>query len=304
MVCLNIIPMTRTSSIPDDMSEDLSKAVDDINISNKSVFDIIPDGLDNEELKLRVSSSIDDLSSTKQSLSHASCSDKYTSLKSSISSGLDYNILFYKQLLGILNSLTSTDVYESEKNLQKYDDMACKLYSKASPLKVYYFENDNRALAFLYNSLNKLSLNNRDAKLSREKNNNFLMALDSIYTDFKKCHINFTPYLEKYNSKSYNYDKLMEDINADQSSLDSLIQRIYALAIPSDGYNVYENLKDVLNCYRSYLNTIQLDLSKSAISNDSSSLENSNSKKEDVDYSIKQYEDSLSEYKSMLDSKK
>lgn len=300
ILVVTLFPMVNKNKIPKELSS-LSELVDDINLSNKYVFDVVEDDLSNPEISLRIPSAIDDLNSIQEKISSIDVPEKYSDIVSSLSSGIKSNILFYRQFSAILNNLKGKDLEESQNNLKNYQESACESYNNISPFKIYFFNGDNKKLSALYSSIDTLRISNRDTQLNEEKNKTFILSFERIITEFSSINKDFSPYIEKWQKNTCIYDSLIDDIEKCQNSLDTLSGKIYALAIPNEATASYEDFKQVIAAYRDYLNAVQLDLSKSTLnSKDENFFENSESKRESVNTCIEKFKTTLKKYKDNL----
>lgn len=297
---VTLLPMVTENKVPEELTP-LSTLVDDVNLSNNDVFSALDNDLSNPEISTRILSSIDDLTSIHEKISSIDISKEHSDIASNLSSGIESNILFYKQLSGILNNLKGRDLEESEENLKKYEKLACEAYSKVSPFKVYFFNENNEKLSALYSSIDSVRMTNRDDQMKEDKNKTFILSFEKIITEFSSINKDFSPYIDKWRNDNYSYDALIDDLDKCQNSLDTLSKDIYTLSIPNEANSIYEDFKQVLASYRDYLNAVQLDLSKSTLnSKDEKFFENSKSKEEAVESSVEKFEKSLKVYKDNL----
>lgn len=297
---VTLFPMMTKNKIPKELSP-VSTLIDDINLSNKYVFDLSYNDLSNPELSMRVLSAIDDLSDVKDNISSIDVPTKYSDLVLNLSNGIDSNILFYRQFSAILNNLKGKDLDESKENLKKYEKATYESYRKLSPFKVYFFNGSNEKLSSLYSSIDSIRMSNRNEQIKEEANKTFMMSFEKITNDFSSINKDFSPYVEKWRNNSYSYNSLITDLDKCQTSLDNLSRDIYALSIPSEASQIYEDFKQVIASYRDYLNAVQLDLSKSTLnSKEERFFENSISKREATNSALEKFQQSLDEYKDNL----
>lgn len=297
---ITLFPMVTKNKIPKELSP-VSTLIDDINLSNKYVFDVSDNDLSNPEISMRVLSAIDDLNAIKDKISSIDVPEKYSDLVSNLSNGINSNILFYRQFAAILNNLKGKDLDESKENLKNYENAAYEAYSKISPFKVYFFNGSNEKLSSLYKSIDSIRMSNRNEQIKEESNKTFIMSFEKIITDFSSINKDFSPYIEKWRNSSYSYNSLITDLDKCQTSLDNLSRNIYALSIPSEASQIYEDFKQVIASYRDYLNAVQLDLSKSTLnSKEEKFFENSSSKREAANSALEKFKQSLDDYKDNL----
>ncbi len=294
---LTIFPMLSGNKLPDTLKP-LDSYVTKINSINDHTLKSLNKDLLKEENKISLEKAVDSLTTVKSNIDTLSIASEHKDLKDNLSSGLNANILFYRQLLGILNNPKGKDLKDSKNNLKNYETSACSLYKNTSPLKIYFFNGDNEVLANLYLALTNLESSNRDSALSVENNKVFMVSFENIIDRLMSLNTNFDPYIEKCRNKTYSYDALMKDIDNNLNSLDSINIDVYSLSVPKDASFTYDNFKDVISSYKIYLSSFQQDLYKDMSSVGKESFENSTSKKEELDLILQRFKDSLKNYKN------
>ena len=216
--------------------------------------------IDIDYAKKQLPKIINALSVFRDNLLNSRPTTKYKKDNDNLKSGLDKNLLIYKQTLSILNNPSENDVETSMENLKAFRNDCINFYS--------LIDVDNASI-----SLPKISLSfidnvldysdtavmvKKETDIKSRQNQEFINNIDELSTDFLNAKTNLYSYIIKVRKKEMSYNNLSTLIDDDFSKL-SKVQSIFSiLTVPTSAIPTYESFKVLLNNYENYLSDFKL----------------------------------------------
>ncbi len=205
---------------------------------------------------------IKDLSSIRDALVSSQPSTKYKKEHENLKSGLDKNLLIYRQTLAILNNPSGKDVEISMDNLKTYRNDCMNFYSLINihNIKISLPET---SLTFVDNVLNysysALRIR-KETDIKSQQNLEFINNIDGLSSEFLNAKTNFYSYIIKVRKKEMSYDDLLLEVNDNFTKLNEVQTKFRGLSIPPSAIPTYETFKALLEMHEDYLRDFKLAL--------------------------------------------
>ena len=203
---------------------------------------------------------INELSVFKDDLLNSEPTTKYKNDNNNLKSGLDKNILIYRQTLAILNSPSGNDVETSMENLKAYRNDCINFYSlidvHSAPISL-----PKISLTFIDNVLDYSDaavMIKKETDIKSLQNEEFISNIDSLSTTFSNTKTNLYSDIIRVRKKEISYDTLSLLVDNDFSQLNKFQAAFKILNVPTSAIPTYESFKIVLDKYESYLGDFKL----------------------------------------------
>lgn len=220
--------------------------------------------IDIEKAKDTLPSVINSLINVNKELENYNGNFRYKVTFNSLKSGLDNNILMYKQLLTILNNLESTDINSSMKNVIMYKNNCDKYYSSIrSSNRSFGLPKDSTILttnASAYVS-NFITLK-KDTDISNTQNMEFVNNLNNILKNFNSIKVDLSYYAKSARENAISYDSAVAKVQINKDNFNNLMQQFSQINVPVSQIKIYINFKNVFDDYNSYLDSFSSALNK------------------------------------------
>ncbi|MPQ33668.1 hypothetical protein E4V42_19845 [Clostridium estertheticum] len=241
---------------------DVNKNVSQFN-SNKTI--------DVDYAKKQLPKIINDLSVFKANLSNSQPTTKYKKDNDNLKSGLDKNLLIYRQTLAILNNPSGNDVETSMENLKTFRNDCINFYSLIDVHNAS-ISLPKISLTFIDNILDYSDtavMIKKETVLKSRQNQEFISDIDGLSTDFLNIKSNLYSYTIKVRKKEMSYYNLSKLVDDDFSKLNNLKSTFKILTVPTSAIPTYESFKILLDKYESYLSDFKI-----AMTNENSKTSN------------------------------
>ncbi|MBU3178216.1 hypothetical protein KPL47_17965 [Clostridium estertheticum] len=230
---------------------DINKNVSEFN-SNKTI--------DVDYAKKQLPKIINDLSVFRANLLNSQPTTKYKKDNDNLKSGLDKNLLIYRQTLAILNNPSGNDVEMSMENLKTFRNDCINFYSLIdvhnAPISL-----PKISLTFIDNILDYSDtavMIKKETVLKSRQNQEFIRDIDGLSTDFLNVKSNLYSYTTKVRKKEMSYYNLSKLVDDDFSKLSNLQSTFKILTVPTSAIPTYESFKILLDKYENYLSDFKL----------------------------------------------
>ena len=210
---------------------------------------------------------IKDLSTFKFALSSSQPSSKYINDHENLKSGLDNNILIYRQALAILNNPSGPNATEYSTNLKSYRNDCMNFYSLIN-IKNIKIDLPQTTLTFIDNVLNdsyKALMMKKEDDIILQQNQEFISKINDLSKSFLDVKINYYSYVLKVRKKDMTYDELLLLVEDNFTKLSKLQTDFENLSIPASTLPTYEAFTQLLDMYENYLRDFKLALTSEKI---------------------------------------
>ena len=203
---------------------------------------------------------IDELSVFKDNLLNLNPTAKYKGDNDNLKSGLDENLLIYRQTLAILNNPYANNVEASMENLKTYRNDCINFYSLVDVHNTS-ISLPKISLSFIDNVLDYSDtavMIKKETDIKSQQNQEFISNIDSLSTDFSNTKTNLYSYIIRIRKKDMSYDNLSMLVDDNFSKLSKFQVAFKILTVPPSAIPTYESFKIVLDKYESYLSDFKL----------------------------------------------
>jgi hypothetical protein len=210
---------------------------------------------------------IKDLSKFRYNLLNSQPSSKYRNDHENLKSGLDNNILIYRQTLAILNTPFSPDIDEFSTNLKTYRNDCMNFYSLIN-IKDIKINLPQTTLTFIDNVLNdsyKALMIKKEDDIKSQQNQEFISKIDGLSKNFLDVKINYSSYVLNLRKEDMSYDELLLLVDNNFTKLSNLRANFKNLSIPASTLPTYEAFRPLLDMYENYLRDFKLALTSEKI---------------------------------------
>jgi hypothetical protein len=223
--------------------------------------------IDIDYAKEQLPNVIKDLSNLRDGLATSEPSSKYKKDHENLKSGLDKNLLVYRQSLAILNNPSGSDVEKSMANLKTYRNDCMNLYSLVDihNLKI---ELPNTCLTFIENVLNYSSsavMIRKETNIKLQQNQEFISNIDDLSKNFSDAKTNYYSSVIKARKKDISYDELLSQVENNFIKLSAIQTKFKSLSIPPTAIPTYEAFKILLSMHENYLKDFKFALSSEKV---------------------------------------
>ena len=256
------------NKVYDSYETTLVTSINSINEINKNIAQFNSNQtIDVNFAKEQLPNIIKDLSNLRDDLANSQPSSKYKKDYENLKSGLDKNLLVYRQTLAILNNPSGKDVETSMENLKTYRNDCMNFYSLINIHNIKISLPDT-SLTFIDNVLNysysALRIR-KETDIKAEQNQEFISNIDALSNDFLKVRTNFYSYVIKIRKKEMSYDDLLTEVNDNFGKLNKVQADFKNLSIPPSAIPTYEAFKSLLGAYENYLRDFRLALTSEKV---------------------------------------
>lgn len=191
-------------------------------------------------------------------------SEKYANDYENLINGVKSNILIYKQVLSITESIENIDgktLNKSLKDLDKCINDTLNFYSQIS-IRNVKIDLPNETLNFLNsfkNQVQKQAKATISTKVTKLETTNFIEYLNDItikFNNLKKDYINDI----RKGLDVKGYSALINEISDDETSLNILKSNLSILSVPNHANIVFDNFCKTLDDYNYYLENLRYNL--------------------------------------------
>jgi hypothetical protein len=235
---------------------DIKAIVTKINEVNNSTSDLLKgQTIDLEKIKKEMPDKIDTLSKQKEELSSMATTDTYKKNHDNLISGVDKNILIYRQIDAIVRNPQGKDVGKAGEDLQKFKDQALDSYALVNikNIKIALPDSSLKLVDYTSNYVYELVKLNRDKEISQNQNLEFINSLDALILKFSTINIDLAAQMSKVRNEKGNMDNVTALANKNEDELSIILQEFSSLTVPSKAVNCYKLFKTTLENFDNYL---------------------------------------------------
>jgi flagellar basal body-associated protein FliL len=223
--------------------------------------------IDVEYAKEQLPLIIKNLTTLRNGLASVDPSSKYKKDYVNLKSGLDKNLLVYRQTLAILNNPSGNDVETSMANLKTYRNDCMNFYSLVN-INNTKIELPKTALTFIENVLNYSSsavMIRKETNIKLLQSQEFINKIDDLSRSFLNTKTNYYSSALKARNKEISYDALLSEVENNFIKLSAIQTSFKGLSIPPTAIPTYESFKNLLSIQESYLRDFKLALSSEKV---------------------------------------
>lgn len=249
----------KTSNSYEANVKDLIKKIDAANISVTLLSKEDQSAIDPEKSRKGLPEKIQTLTDIKTKLQALVPTDKYKSEHEALISGLNNNILIYRQIDAFLGNVNGKDIEASGENLKKYKEDCVNNYLSASASNILEITLPKESETFINNTINyinTLSATLKENEITQSQNFEFITSIDDILSSFNAIKVDLSSQVLSSRNSGGSFDSIITQANRFRDDLNFLDQRLSNLSIPSDALNAYNLLKNTFEDYDSYLQGI------------------------------------------------
>ncbi|WP_027633211.1 hypothetical protein [Clostridium hydrogeniformans] len=241
-------------SISEGTSSELTEYINNINSLNENILTFSDISSNNEELKSKLSETIEELSSLKDSLSNLNPNNISNNF---LENGVEQNLLFYKQLIGILNNPKGKDIDNSISALMKYGQKTSEYYDNLSSPKILFTSQGESFMKSFYKDLHPEIMTLKEKENLRSEHKNFLLNFEGIIETFFENNKEYSSLIEKCRGNTLEFEDILKDIDKTAALMDELNLKLYSLSYPSSGVEAFNAFNESLNLYSSYIKEVR-----------------------------------------------
>ncbi|MBU3160324.1 hypothetical protein KPL37_11250 [Clostridium frigoris] len=235
--------------------------INGINDANKNVSQFNSNQtIDIDYAKKQLPKIINNLSIYRDNLLNSEPTSKYKKDSDNLKSGLDKNLLIYRQTLAILNNPSGNDVETSMDNLKTFRNDCINFYSLID-IHNTSISLPKISLTFIDNVLDfsdTAVMIKKETDIKSRQNQEFISDIDGLSTDFLNTKTNLYSNVIKVRKKEISYDTLSKLVDDNFSKLNNLQSTFEIITVPTSAIPTYESFKIVLDKYESYLSDFKL----------------------------------------------
>lgn len=246
-------------------STSLDSYIEDIHTLNNNLYNAVDKDTFNVEKALEIiPHTVLGLYEIKEELNSPSTrevldEDELTNYLPSLEAGIDNNINFLNQLALCFENPNAEDLSNSFTQLSEYKNAFTENYSIAI-FKDNEGSSSKKGEEFFSLSLSYL---NEIIKLNRETNilvsqqNDFLLSIDSIVSDFKKLNTDYTEFLQRVRREDASFEGILTGIDNDSEAFVAIYHKFNNITLPKDSIEVFEAFESCLYRYNSYIQSLR-----------------------------------------------
>lgn len=235
----------------------VKKVINEINKINNSVasFNNGQTIKDTSVVRKDLPSKVDSLSKLKEDAEQLVPTDKYKEDHSNLLSGLDKNILIYRQIDAIFKNPEGKDIAKAGEDLKTYTNDCVKYYSLVNikNIKISLPSSTTDFVNATSNYVTEMVKLQRDKDIKQTQNQEFIDSLDAVIAKFNPIKIDFSVQLSKIRSEKGNIDSVIALANKNKDTLEGISQEFANIAVPSAAVSSYKLFNKTLEDYDSYL---------------------------------------------------
>lgn len=223
--------------------------------------------IDVKYAKAQLPTIINELSKYKNNLASSVPTVKYKKDHENLKSGLDNNILIYRQALAILMNPHGPDVNVFWENLKTYRNDCMNFYSliDINNIKIDLPQTSltfiDNVLADSYNS----TMEQKEATIKSQKVEEFTGKVDELSKSLTDVKINYYSYVLKIRKNEMSYDEVLKLVEDNFIQLSNVKASFKSLSIPPTAIPTYEAFKPLPDMYENYLMDFKLALTNEKI---------------------------------------
>jgi len=220
---------------------------------------------------------IKNLSTFRDGLANSKPTSKYKNDNENLKSGLDKNLLIYRQTLAILNNPSGRDVEKSLEDLKTFRNDCMDFYSLIDIPNVK-IALPKTSLLFIDNVLNYSStavMLREETDIKSQQDQEFITKIDELLINFLDARSNLYLNVVKVREKEMSYDALLSLVDDDFTKLDKIQNDFKSLSVPPSAIPTYEAYKLLLVNHESYLRDFKLALTSEKVQTLSASVDSS-----------------------------
>lgn len=293
----DISKLTKISNEILTLNASLNKTIQDDNLnSNNKIFEILQNNL----------KSLNTINSKLQNVQLKRSSS--IKIKRILYDYTNLNVELYNSTLNILNNYQTQNFADLYKNLINNEQRILKISNDLSnsSLNISFYKSDSTFFINLNKYINSLYKLNREKDISNSQKSDFLLYINSVFSDFSKLKEDLRPALIKIRQDNRDISILLDDILNKRSTFSKIRNNSFSISVPWDAQNCYMALEEMLNSYEVYLNSFESSVKNEIIF----SSQNSNSKNKLIvfnhnnssDTIDKSYDDAFDKYSSFISS--
>jgi len=235
----------------------IKKCISDVSKVNDSTSSLIKNNNLNEELaKKELVNKIDTLTKIKKSITNMIPTEKYNMSHNSLLSGLENNIMVFRQINEIVKNPQAKDIEKALEDLKKYETDCKTFYSQVSidGCKISLGDICSKFVknTYAYGS-HQVSIRKGNEVLASQ-NLEFINSLDSIATSFSSLKTDL--YTDVINGRSSSFDSVISTIDKNKEAISLIRQDFDKLSIPAKAVDVYKSLNTLIDNYDAYIQSI------------------------------------------------
>ncbi|MCY6354667.1 hypothetical protein [Clostridium sp. ZS2-4] len=211
--------------------------------------------IDTEKILKELPSYVSSLKISEERLRKLTVNNKYSNDHKNLLIGLKENISMYDQIYIICKNTENVTLDKALTSLQNYRNNCMNHYTLIS-MNDTKIDLPKECINFINNTVyftEKQIRLNIDNKIANSQNKDFLNSLNKLVDTFTPINKNLSLQIVEARSNKEGYDKLINNINSYQDTLNSLKSNASNLTIPNDGTALYKSFIKVLNDYNGYI---------------------------------------------------
>lgn len=223
----------------------------------------IPDKIiDVEKIRKELPDKTAELSKIRDTLQSIIPTDKYSKSQENLISGLDNNVLMYKQLYAIVQNPEGKDLDISRENLKKYKDECIKYYSLVNQknAKISLHESSitlvNNTLLYVSEVI-KLQ---KDLQVKQNISLEYINNMEAVTSKFAPIKVDFIAQLSKIRNEKGNLDDMIVLLNKNQDELNKVEEQFSNLTVPQNAMTCNKLFKTILDDYEDYIKSFNYAL--------------------------------------------
>ncbi len=210
---------------------------------------------------------IKNLSTLRDNLANSKPTSKYKKDNENLKSGLDKNLLMYRQTLAILNNPSGSDVGKSTQDLKNFRNDCMNFYSLID-LSNIEIALPKTSLVFIDNVLNysdSAVMVRKETDIKSQQNQEFITNTDELSVNFLDARTNLYLDVLKVRKKEMSYDDLLSLVDDDVTKLEKIQNNFNSLSVPPSAIPTYQAFKPLLDKQDSYLRDFKLALTSEKV---------------------------------------
>lgn len=240
----------------------VKKYISDISKVNDSTSSLLKNNkLDEEKAKKELTIKIDTLTKIKKSINDIIPTEKYNVSHNALLSGLENNIMIFKQINEIVKNPQAKDMEKALEDLKNYETDCKTFYSQVS------IDDSKVSLGEICSNFVKNTFSYGSQQVTIRKGNEilenqsleFINGLDSIISSFSSIKVDL--YSNVADARSSSFEKVLSIISKNKEVISTIRKDFDKLSIPSKAIDVYKSLNTLLDNYAAYIQSINYAIS-------------------------------------------
>lgn len=230
--------------------------VDKINEVNTSTTELLKgQAIDPEKIRKELPGKIDTLSKEKEKLSDITATDKYKKDHENLISGLDKNILMFRQIDAIIENPAGKDLDKAGEDLKKYRDDALANYALVNikNLRISLPDSSLKLVDYTSTYVYEKVKFNREKEITQSQSLDFINSLDALVSRYSAINSDLSVQMTKVRNEKGNMDNVIALADKNKDELASVHQEFSVLTVPSKAANCYKLFSKTLEDLNAYL---------------------------------------------------